>query len=127
MKNVLEKIKTIRSDKGYSHEYMGHMLGMSQTAYTKIEKGTTKLSLEKLYKIAEILEAPIVDILDINPNNIYNQTNNHDNTTLIAHQEIQNLYEENKGQVEKIELLYEARLRDKDFIIETLKKIVEAK
>ena len=38
MENVLEKIKDIRKQKGYSHEYMAHKLDMSQPAYSKIEK-----------------------------------------------------------------------------------------
>uniref|UniRef100_UPI00404888C5 helix-turn-helix domain-containing protein n=1 Tax=Flavobacterium sp. TaxID=239 RepID=UPI00404888C5 len=56
MENVIEKIKDIRKEKGYSHEYMAHMLDISQVAYSKIEKQETKLSVERLFKIAEILE-----------------------------------------------------------------------
>lgn len=59
MKSLIEKIKAIRTKKGYSHEYMGHMLNISQVAYSKIEKGETKLSVDRLYKIAEILEVSI--------------------------------------------------------------------
>jgi DNA-binding XRE family transcriptional regulator len=38
MKRILETIEKIRKDKGYSHEYMAHMLDISQAAYTKIER-----------------------------------------------------------------------------------------
>ncbi len=125
MENILEKIKDIRKQKGYSHEYMAHKLEMSQPAYSKIEKNETVLSVDRLFKIAEILETPVNDILEINPNNIYNQNYNHDNVTVIAHQEVEHLYQENKEKSEKIELLYEARLNDKDNMIGQLQKIIE--
>ncbi|TRX04174.1 helix-turn-helix domain-containing protein [Flavobacterium gawalongense] len=38
MEAVIEKIKDIRKQKGFSHEYMAHMLDISQVAYSKIEK-----------------------------------------------------------------------------------------
>jgi transcriptional regulator with XRE-family HTH domain len=120
MEIILDKIKDIRKRKGYSHEYMAHKLDMSQPAYSKIEKNETVLSVDRLYKIAKILETSVVDILDINPNTIYNQ-NNHDNGTFIGHQEVQNLYQDNKDKSEKIELLYEQRLKDQAEIIALLK------
>ena len=54
MVNVINKIREFRKKKGYSHEYMAHELNMSQVAYSKIEKSETKLSVERLYRIAEI-------------------------------------------------------------------------
>ncbi len=125
MENVINKIRDFRKKKGYSHEYMAHELHMSQVAYSKIEKSETKLSVERLFRIAEILGTSIEEFLDINPNNIYNQTLNHDNVTVIAHQEVQNLYQDNKDKSEKIELLFEARLKDKDAMIAQLQKIID--
>ena len=122
MENILEKIKEVRKQKGFSHEYMAHKLDMSQPAYSKIEKNETVLSVDRLFKIAEILETPVYDILEINPNNIYNQTNN-DNA--IGHQEVAHLHQDNKEKSEKIELLYEERLKDKDVMIAQLQKIVD--
>lgn len=124
MENIIEKIKDIRKEKGYSHEYMAHMLDISQVAYSKIEKLETKLSVERLFKIAEILETQVKDILEVAPNNIYNQSN-HDQATFIGHQEVQNLYQENKEQNTKIMELYEARLKDKDVLIAQLQKMVK--
>lgn len=124
MESIVEKIKDIRKRKGFSHEYMAHQLEMSQPAYSKIEKNETVLSVDRLFKIAEILETPVVDILDINPNTLYNQNNN-DNGTFIGHQQVEHLYQENKEKSEKIEQLYESRLRDKDAMIEQLQKIIE--
>ena len=122
MEIVIEKIKNIRKKKGYSHEYMAHLLNMSQPAYSKIENSETKLSVDRLFKISEILETPVENFLDINPNTIYHQTLN-DNS--IGHQEFQNLYQDNKEKTEKIAQLYEARLQDKNDMIAELKKIIE--
>ena len=122
MENVVNKIREFRTKKGYSHETMAHELHMSQPAYSKIEKNETKLSVERLFEIAKILETPVEQFLEINPNNIYQQTNN-DNS--IGHQEVQNLYQDNKDKSDKIELLFEARLKDKDELIEQLKKMLE--
>jgi transcriptional regulator with XRE-family HTH domain len=97
---------------------------MSQPAYSKIEKNETVLSVDRLFKIAEILETPVNDLLEINPNNIYHQNNNNTGT-FIGHQEVEHLYNDNKEKSEKIELLYEARLNDKDNMIEQLQKIIE--
>ncbi|POS01010.1 helix-turn-helix domain-containing protein [Flavobacterium croceum] len=124
MENIIEKIKDIRKSKGYSHEYMAHKLEMSQPAYSKIEKNETVLSVDRLFKIAEILETSVIDILDINPNTIYNQTNN-DNATFIGHQQVEHLYQDNKEKSEKIEQLYLSRLKDKDAMIEQLQKLLE--
>ena len=101
METIIDKIKTIRDKKGYSHEYMGHHLDISQVAYSKIEKNETKLSVERLYKIAEILETSVASILDISPNNIYTQNNNNDNATVIVHQEVEHLYQDHKETNEK--------------------------
>jgi transcriptional regulator with XRE-family HTH domain len=101
---------------------MAHELNISQVAYSKIEKSETKLSLDRLFKIAEILETPVENLLEINPNTIYNQTNN-DNS--VGHQEVGQLYQDNKEKSEKIEQLYEDRLKDKNDMIAQLQKIIE--
>ncbi len=122
MEIIIEKIKEHRKKKGFSHENMADELHISQAAYSKIEKNETKLTVDRLYQIAEILETPVYELLDVNPNNIYNQQYFYD--TSVGHQEIQNLYQENKDKTGKIELLYEERLKDKDKMIEQLQNII---
>ena len=45
---------------------MAFDLGISQVAYSKLEKNETKLNVDRLYKIAEILDTKVSDLL--NPN-----------------------------------------------------------
>ena len=52
----MKKIRKLRLKKDYSQEYMASRLGISQKAYSKIERGETALNHERLYQIAKILE-----------------------------------------------------------------------
>jgi transcriptional regulator with XRE-family HTH domain len=122
MEKVIDTIKIIRKEKGFSHEYMAHMLNISQVAYSKIEKYDTKLTVERLYKIAEILDAKIEDVLDIKADKSYNQDLK---DQAIGHQEIQNMYHDNKEYVANIEKLHEIRSQEKDEQIAFLKLQVE--
>ncbi len=53
-----EKLRKVREMKGYSQEYIASQLQITQNAYSKIERGETRLSDERLQRIAEILEVP---------------------------------------------------------------------
>lgn len=117
MKNIIEKIKKIRLQKGYSHEFMALELNISQVAYSKIEKNETKLTVERLFKIAEILEVKIDDILDIQPSN---QMNKKSSTDYLQNQEIQNLHHDNKE-------VYEELIALKDEQIALLTSLLEKK
>ena len=112
--NVTEKIKTIRQDKGFSHEAMAMNLGISQTAYTKLERNETKLSIDRLYKIAEILEVSIFELLD-EEKSVQQNIHNNTNVTAIGNQKIENLYQENKEITQDL-------LKTKDLLIEKLQE-----
>jgi len=102
---------------------MAHMLDISQAAYTKIERQQTKLSVERLYKIAEILEVEVAEILEIKTTNQLNQTNK-DNATGYL-QQIENFFNENKDQYEKIIAHYDKSLEQKDNLIASLNTQLE--
>jgi len=122
MEEIIEKIKEYRKKKGFSHENMDEELHISQAAYSKIEKNEAKLTADRLFQISNILETPVYELLDGVPNNVYNQQYFYD--TSVGHQEIQNLYQENKEKTEKIEALFEERLKDKDKIIQQLQAVI---
>ena len=52
--NVNEKIRMLRELNHWSQEEMAERLGMPHNGYAKIERGETKLYLEKLNQIAQI-------------------------------------------------------------------------
>lgn len=62
----LENIKNIRIQKGLSQSKMAELLDISQTGYSKIEKGTyDNISLELAIKIANILGMPFDELFEI--------------------------------------------------------------
>lgn len=87
--DIVEEIRKIRIDKGFSHEAMAMNLGISQTAYTKLERSETKLTVERLYKIAEFLEVSISELLDENKS-IQQIIHKNEKVTAIGHQKVEN-------------------------------------
>lgn len=61
MKNG-DKIRILRTMKGFSQENMAEMMGISRLAYGNIERNNTNLSKAHLEKIAEVLCISIDDI-----------------------------------------------------------------
>ena len=59
-----KRIRSIRKQKGFSQSVMAKKLEISQMAYSKIERGKTKLNLEYIHQLAEILEVNIWDIIN---------------------------------------------------------------
>ena len=99
MEKIIEKIAQYRNLKGYTYENMAHDLHITPAAYRKIETGETKLTVERLFKIADILESPFTDFLDLEKD-ILNQ-HNHDNEN-VYQQKIDNFYQENNEVYEKL-------------------------
>ena len=129
--DILKRIKDYRNKKGYSYEYMEHQLNTSPTAYGKIENNKTRLTVERLFEIATVLDTKVLDILGVSSNSQLNQTNNNSSTGHQTNgensigQNIENYFQENKEKTEKIEVLYEARLKDKDVLIAELQKFIQ--
>ena len=68
--NINEKIRKIRETKAWSQEQMAEKLNMSLNGYAKIERGETKLYLDKLEQIAQILDIDIVELIQSGEKNI---------------------------------------------------------
>lgn len=129
MEKIINSIVSISKEKGLSHENMAFELNISQPAYTKLLQNKTKLTVERMYKIAEILEVSVLKLQGLEVDNQFNQTNKDYSTgQLFQTQQIENYYQENKeqnqrllAQHEKIVALYEQRLQDKEAMIEVLR------
>lgn len=63
--DITLKIRKIRESKGYSQEYMAYKLGISQSAYCKMEKSDRKMNFENISKITELLEVEFVELVSI--------------------------------------------------------------
>ena len=64
VEKILVNLRLQRTKKGYSQEYLGDQLGLSQYAYHKIENGKTKLHLNCLLELCKLLEIEIQDLVD---------------------------------------------------------------
>lgn len=115
------KIKNIRELKNLTQEYMAERLNISQAAYSKLEKGYIKISGEKLFQIAKILDVNPDDIMSFDSQKYFNSFNNVKSSNIesiiIGSEEtelIKKLYED------KI-LLLEKLLDDKEKYLEKYK------
>jgi transcriptional regulator with XRE-family HTH domain len=71
-----EKIRKIRILKGYSQEYVSDKLNISQPAYSDIEKNKTKISLETVKELAYLFEVDLMDLINFDESQIFNNTFN---------------------------------------------------
>ncbi|GGM90501.1 hypothetical protein GCM10010967_24420 [Dyadobacter beijingensis] len=62
VRSVALNIRKIREYRDYTQEYLAMKLGISQNAYSKIELGYTRITLERLIQIAQILGVDSADL-----------------------------------------------------------------
>ncbi len=67
MKAVAANIRKVREHRNYTQDYLAAKLEISQNAYSKIELGYSKITLDRLFHIAIILEIAVTDLLYFNP------------------------------------------------------------
>ncbi|AMR30661.1 transcriptional regulator [Mucilaginibacter sp. PAMC 26640] len=63
VKAVAANIRIKREELNYTQEYLAAKLNISQNAYSKIELGYTKITLERLFQIAEVLDADLIELI----------------------------------------------------------------
>ena len=68
--SINEKIRKIREAKDWSQEQMTEKLNMSLNGYAKIERGESKIYLDKLEQIAQVLDIDIVELMQSDGRNI---------------------------------------------------------
>ena len=66
VKIVAGNIKTARLYRNYSQDYLALKLNISQNAYSKIELGYTRVTMDRLFMIAEVLEVDVIDLISGN-------------------------------------------------------------
>lgn len=94
--NLIRKIAVTRAKKGFSYENIAHELSITPAAYRKIEIGETKLTVERLFQISEILNSSLPELLEIG-NDLFQQTNNDNVSGCYSYQQkTLNLYQDNK-------------------------------
>ncbi len=69
-----EKIRKIRTLRGYSQEYVSDLLNISQAAYSDIENNKTKINLKKIQELAGIFKIDVNDLISFDENQVFNNT-----------------------------------------------------
>lgn len=115
LEKIIEKIAQYRNRKGYTYENMADELDLTPAAYRKIETGETKLTVERLFRISNILEQPISDFLDFDKT-VHQQVNYGGEN--YYQETIEHFYQENKEITTEL-------LRTKDQLIAKLEEEIE--
>ena len=121
---IVNKIRDIRKQKGYSNEVMAMDLGISTSAYNKMERMEASISLERFIRIREILDVPYSEFFDSTVKSVYQQDLK-DNS--VGHYEVQTLYQENREVYEKLIVAKDEQIASKNEQIALLKSMLENK
>ncbi|NBI12290.1 helix-turn-helix domain-containing protein [[Haemophilus] felis] len=118
-----DNIRLMREKHKWSQEEMAEKLNMSPSGYSKIERGETKLYLDKLQQIAQIFNIDISELVNSNEKNIcfLIGENSHLNSNFYANDEALALENEKL----KLSLSYKDQIiAEKDAQIASLKEII---
>lgn len=63
---IQDKIRMLREFNQWTQDDMADKMGMSKNGYGKIERGESRMSLDKLEKIAQIFNIDIVELINQN-------------------------------------------------------------
>ncbi len=70
MNMYIQKIKSLRTEKGLSQEQIAQVIGVSRPTYTAIEAGKQKLDIEEAQKLAKLFGIGVDELLSGNVPNI---------------------------------------------------------
>ena len=129
---VREKIKLLRQSRKWSQEYLAEKLGMSANGYGAIERGDSRITVEKLEELSRLFEVSFGELSDDEAANVFNlmgtnlnlgTQNCSVNSTSSEFESLQLKHELEKTQlvVEKLESMLESQKAE----IAYLKEIIE--
>ena len=109
---LYQKVKAIRESKKLSQSYLAYELGLDQSQYSRREKGEVQFVPEEIIKISHLLKTTISDLFSESETLCKKAIQNTENLILIS---------------EKLIEQYEFRLREKDELINILRKKLKSK
>lgn len=60
---MCRRIRWLRENAGYTQCEVAESLGVSQAAYSRLEKGEVEISLSKLFILCELYQMPLQDLI----------------------------------------------------------------
>jgi transcriptional regulator with XRE-family HTH domain len=126
---VHEKIKLMRQLKNWSQEEMASRLGMSISGYGSIERGETKINLQRLEEIASIFNISLLELINLNEKNVQNNIVNDNHVVHLSQISSTSLsLVELQHEIEKLKLMIQNKDDKISSLIEEishLKEIIE--
>lgn len=74
IESIIINIRMLRERRNYTQEYMAMKMECSQNAYSKLELGYSKLTVEKLMQVADVLGVSVGELVNP-PKNSYSLVN----------------------------------------------------
>ena len=129
--SVNEKIRKFREAKDWSQEQMAEKLNMSLNGYAKIERGESKIYLDKLEQIAQVFDIDVIELMQSDGKNICFQIESPLGSVYQGGGETQMLIEIERlklelSQAREKESLLTKMLDQKDSEIQALKDLLKA-
>lgn len=127
---IHDKVRQLRENHGWSQELMAEKIGLSKNSYARIERGETKLDLNKLEQIAGVFKIDLLQLIEADKKGLIVQQsilfqeeqNDNKNINILASDEkLISEIEHLKLQIQSLEQL----IIEKDARIESLNTIVE--
>lgn len=113
------KIRKAREIADITQVGMATALGISQQQYSQLEKGETKVTVERLEKIAEILGTTPEKITEFDEKVIFGDMN------CTFHEKASNVQYVNQSQTDEVKKVYEARITSLENEITRLHALLE--
>ena len=117
--NIGQKIRKIRELRNLTQQHMAQELGVTQSAYSKLEMGESDITYKKLEQISSILGISVEEIAAFNEQMVFNVMHNQTGNGLVV----------NKGISDQERVLYEDQIQflkeQNDYLKRMLEKMLE--
>lgn len=119
--SIGNKIKQLRELRNFTQSYMAKELGLSLGGYGKIERNETDITVQRLQKIAEVLNTDLSTILNFDSKQVFNQYNNKtatangvvQNQQIIGDQGLDDLFRNFKEEINMLKSRLDALKKEK--------------
>jgi transcriptional regulator with XRE-family HTH domain len=120
--HIGQKIKKLRELKNLTQTHMAHELGVTQSAYSKMELGESEVSYGRLEKISSVLGMKPEDVIAFNDQMVFNISNNQYGGNVFSQIDQKGITEnERKLYQDQIDILKEEVAHLKDMLKKVLK------
>jgi transcriptional regulator with XRE-family HTH domain len=120
--HIGQKIKKLRELKNLTQMHMAQQLGVTQSAYSKIELGESEITYKRLEKISEFLEMKPEEVISFNDQMVFNILNNPYGGNVFSHIDQNGITKnERKLYQDQIELLKAEVAHLKEMLAKVLK------